>query len=65
MKTISEHTGSSDCNIPLAEGIPALAFGTCTGYGIHTREEKLDVSSLPDGTRILLDFLQNSYELEK
>ncbi|MBO7147677.1 MAG: M20/M25/M40 family metallo-hydrolase [Lentisphaeria bacterium] len=48
---------STDCNIPLAMGIPAICFGVCRGAGAHTREESLEVASLYDGTRLLLDFL--------
>lgn len=48
---------STDCNIPLSEGIPAVCFGVCRGTGCHTREEKLELASLPLGCRLLLDFL--------
>ena len=51
------YASSTDCNIPLAEGIPAVCFGVCRGGGCHTREEWLDTSSLADGCRLLLDFL--------
>ena len=51
------YSSSTDCNIPLAQGIPAVCFGVCRGGGCHTREEWLDISSLPDGCRLLLDFL--------
>ena len=51
------YASSTDCNIPLAEGIPAVCFGVCRGGGCHTREEWLDTDSLADGCRLLLDFL--------
>ncbi len=41
--------GSTDCNIPLSLGIPAVCFGTCQGGGAHTRGEWIDRGSLPDG----------------
>ena len=34
-------SGSTDCNIPLSVGIPAVAVGGCKGVGVHTREEYL------------------------
>lgn len=53
----SEHCGSTDCNIPLSLGIPAICFGVIRGSGGHTREEKLEIASLNDGCRLLLDFM--------
>lgn len=44
--------GSTDCNIPLSMGIPAVCFGTCTGAGAHTREEYVNVNSLVPGYEI-------------
>ncbi len=48
--------GSTDCNVPLAAGIPAVCLGVCVGGGCHTREEWLDTSSLKDGCRLFLEF---------
>ena len=50
-------SSSTDCNIPLSQGIPAICFGVCRSAGAHTLEEKLDITSLRDGCRLLLDFL--------
>ncbi len=55
--TCIERSGSTDCNIPLSMGIPAICFGTCRGFGCHTREEKLEVASLLDGSKLLLGVL--------
>ena len=52
-----ERFGSTDCNIPLSLGIPAICFGVCRGAGAHTRSEKLEVASLYDGCCLLLDFM--------
>ena len=52
-----DRSGSTDCNIPLSMGIPAICFGVCRGAGAHTREEKLETASLHDGCKLLLDFL--------
>ena len=52
-----EESGSTDCNIPLSMGIPAVCFGVCRGGGAHTREEYLETDSLSGGCRLLLNFL--------
>lgn len=46
------HSGSTDCNIPLSLGIPALTMGVYIGAGAHTREEYLIKSSLIPGLEI-------------
>ncbi|MBQ9080797.1 MAG: M20/M25/M40 family metallo-hydrolase [Clostridia bacterium] len=43
---------STDCNIPLSLGIPALCIGVYTGDGMHTREEWMDKASLIPGLEI-------------
>ena len=49
--------GSTDCNIPLSMGIPALALGVFEGAGEHTREEYIIRESLPKGLRIALEII--------
>ena len=44
--------GSTDCNIPLSLGIPAICFGVYTGGGTHTREEWIDKKSVVPGFEI-------------
>lgn len=56
-ETARPHSGSTDCNIPLSVGIPAIAIGGCSGEGVHTREEYLELDSLETGCRFVLDFL--------
>lgn len=41
--------GSTDCNIPLSLGIPAICLGTVCGGGAHTREEWIEEDSLSSG----------------
>lgn len=43
------HSSSTDCNIPLSLGIPALCIGVYKGGGWHTREEWIEKESLPIG----------------
>ncbi len=45
-------SGSTDCNIPLAMGIPAICVGSFRGDGAHTREEYLEIASLAEGYRV-------------
>ena len=42
-------SSSTDCNIPLSLGIPAICIGVYNGYGAHTREEYLEKASLVKG----------------
>ena len=53
----TEECGSTDCNIPLSMGIPAVCFGVYEGKGTHTREEWVDVESTRDGMKILSEVL--------
>lgn len=46
---------STDCNIPLSLGIPAVSFGLCDGGGAHTRQEWIEIASLETGLRIALE----------
>lgn len=50
-------SASTDANIPLSLGIPAVTFGLFSGEGAHTREEWLDISSLAAGLEIGLTLL--------
>lgn len=48
-----EHTpNSTDSNIPLSLGIPANTIGTVSGGLAHTRQEWVDLNSLPTGLKI-------------
>lgn len=50
-------SGSTDCNIPLSMGIPAICFGSYIGGGQHTREEYVRIDSLEGGLRCVLDMV--------
>ena len=50
-------SASTDINMPLSMGIPALCFGAYLGGGAHTREEWLQLSSLPVGLAIWMRVL--------
>ncbi len=51
------HPGSTDCNIPLSKGIPALCFGTVSGGGAHTYDEWIDLDSLSSGLTLVMETL--------
>jgi acetylornithine deacetylase/succinyl-diaminopimelate desuccinylase-like protein len=47
-------SSSTDANIPLSRGIPAVAFGIYEGGGAHTPAEYIELNTLNDGYAILL-----------
>ena len=50
-------SGSTDANIPMSLGIPAVCVGTYLGGGVHTKEEYLKISSIPIGMRIVAELI--------
>lgn len=61
--TIPIGAGSTDCNIPLSLGIPAICFGGLLGGGVHTREEYVTVSLLMQEGFIMEDYLAHILSL--
>ena len=65
-KIISSHTGeeisfrpaSTDCNIPLSIGIPAVSCGVYRGGGAHTRDEWLRKDSLQIGLGVCIKLVK-------
>lgn len=51
-KEIILDSSSTDANIPLSMGIPALTVGLCRGEKLHTREEWIEKDTLLLGTKI-------------
>lgn len=55
-----ENSGSTDCNIPMSLGVPALCISAYAGGGSHTREEFVKIDSLEPGRllvgEIVLDY---------
>lgn len=47
-------SSSTDCNIPLSLGIPALCIGVYRGAGSHTREEWVRKDSLGPGLEVAI-----------
>ena len=48
----NQESGSTDCNIPMSLGVPAVCVGSHKSWGAHKREEYLYLSSLPIGYKI-------------
>ncbi len=57
-KDIVEESGSTDCNIPMSLGVPSVCVGVYRGAGYHTREEWIEISSLPVGLQISVELIK-------
>ncbi|MBQ8835258.1 MAG: M20/M25/M40 family metallo-hydrolase [Oscillospiraceae bacterium] len=53
--------GSTDCNVPLSIGIPAVCVGCAIGHGAHTREECVEIDSLRPGLALALDLILHHF----
>lgn len=53
----TRQSASTDCNIPLSMGIPAICIGCLKGEGAHTREEKVRISSLLPGLKLCFELV--------
>jgi len=51
---IRQHAGSTDANLPLSLGIPAVTIGAVRGGGAHTRAEWIEKASLLQGQQVAL-----------
>lgn len=54
-------SGSTDCNIPLSMGIPAICVGCNQGAGAHTREEYVEADSLHAGLEFAFDLILQNF----
>ena len=55
-------SGSTDCNIPLSLGVPAVCIGVYNGGGSHTREEWVEKKSMLPGLEIAIKVAQKLNE---
>ena len=53
-------TGSTDANIPLSRGIPAVVMGITTGGGAHTLHEYIDLEPVHRGMESLVRFVERA-----
>ncbi len=56
-------SGSTDANVPLSRGIPALVLGITTGGNAHSVQEFIDVPPVPKGITQLLRFVEKVFSL--
>ena len=49
--------GSTDANVPLSMGIPAICAGCVLGAGAHTREEYVEIDSLLPGLKVAAELI--------
>ena len=54
-------SGSTDCNIPLSVGVPAICVGGNMAVGAHTREEYLDSTTLKLGMTVVAAFMMTYF----
>ena len=57
-KDVPDGAASTDANIPLSMGIPAVCIGTVSGAGLHTQEEYIEADSIPYGWKIAEEVLE-------
>ena len=54
-------SGSTDCNVPLSMGIPAICPGCVLGAGAHTREEYVELDSLLPGLKVAAQLILHHF----
>ncbi|MDQ3005965.1 MAG: M20/M25/M40 family metallo-hydrolase [Chloroflexota bacterium] len=54
-------TGSTDANIPLSKGYPAIVLGVSTGGGAHTTQEYINTAPVEKGMGQLLRFVESVF----
>jgi len=59
----AQMSGSTDANIPLSLGVPAATFGMYLGAKAHTREEYVEIASLPVGLRIGMLMVSSHFDV--
>ncbi len=56
------NVGSTDANIPLSRGLPAVCIGLTTGSGAHTIEEYIHTKPLETGLSQLFDLVSGIFQ---
>ena len=54
-------SGSTDCNVPLSIGVPAICPGCVMGAGAHTREEYVQIDSLLPGLKVAFELIAHHF----
>lgn len=55
------HTGSTDANLPLSLGLPAICIGLTTGSGAHTLAETIHLQPLAQGFEQLVKVVEDAF----
>lgn len=55
------HIGSTDANVPLSRGIPAICLGLSTGFGAHTSSEFIRTRPLAQGLAQLVALVEQVF----
>ena len=55
-------SGSTDANVPLSRGLPALVLGITTGAGAHTVHEYVDIAPIEKGMLQVARFVERALE---
>ena len=53
----AQKSGSTDANIPMSLGVPAICVGNYMGGGVHTREEWVEIASIPVGLKLTAEII--------
>jgi acetylornithine deacetylase/succinyl-diaminopimelate desuccinylase-like protein len=56
--------GSTDANIPLSRGLPAICLGLSAGHGAHTKDEYIYSSPLKSGLKQLLAVVEGAFSVQ-
>jgi acetylornithine deacetylase/succinyl-diaminopimelate desuccinylase-like protein len=56
--------GSTDANIPLSRGYPAIVLGLTVGGGAHTLEEYIETAPLEQGAEQLFNFIRKAWSVK-
>ena len=55
-------SGSTDANVPLSKGYPALVLGITTGGGAHTIHEYINTPPIAQGIEQLAKFVSRAWD---
>jgi tripeptide aminopeptidase len=55
-------SGSTDANVPLSRGYPAVVLGITTGGGAHTVQEFIDIAPVQQGMEQLVLFVERVFD---
>lgn len=57
-------SGSTDANVPLSRGYPAIVLGVTTGGGAHTAHEYIDIAPVEKGLEQLVRFTERVFKIQ-